>query len=382
MGSMYTSLFSGWCFTNNNPWIDKGRIIIAWNPRVFSLDIKLCTTQLIHCLVQLPNQTGRFLITFVYGFNDDFSWEQLWNDLQELAVDITEPWMVIGDFNEILSLHERIGKKVTTKISSKFLECLTSCHLEDLKFSGCFYTWNNKQRAEDKMQLDKKPFRYFWMWKEAPCYEDKIQTSWNMPVVGTPMFQVISKLKKLKQELQEKLQKDPLNDRLITQEQMAREQYLHYHKAYMMFLAQKAKAVWMVNGDENTHIFHASLKARRIQNRIMSIKTEAGIWVDSPVDIKKAFFDYYQGLLGTGIMHRKRVSRSIMKLGPVLNVALIQTLTTDFSTQEVKDVMFAIPGLKAPGPVDIAATFIKIIGIWWVQRLLQLCYHSSIRWKT
>ncbi|XP_062112055.1 uncharacterized protein LOC133823373 [Humulus lupulus] len=196
------------------------------------------------------------------------------------------------DFNEILSLQDRIGKKITTKISSKFLDCLTSCHLEDLKFSGCFYTWNNKQRAEEKvyskidralvnpqwidhfpnsevvflpegifdhspilvhvtleMQLEKKPFRYFRMWKEAPGYEGKIQTSWNLPVAGTPMFQVVSKLKRLKQvlvsinregfsdihqtefkaglllkELQEKLQKDPLNDRLITQDQLAREQ--------------------------------------------------------------------------------------------------------------------------------------------------------------
>ncbi|XP_062110994.1 uncharacterized protein LOC133822613 [Humulus lupulus] len=210
MGSIYTSLFSGWCFTNNNPWIDKGRIIIAWNPRVFSLDFR----------------------------------DQLWKDLQELAVAITDPWLVIGDFNEIISLHERIGKKVTTKLSSKFMDCLTSCHLEDLKFSGCFYTWNNKQRAEEKiyskidralvnsqwtdyfpnseavflpegifdhspilvhfaleLKMEKKPFRYFRMWKEATCYEDKVQTSWNIPVAGTAMFQVMSKLKRLKQVL-------------------------------------------------------------------------------------------------------------------------------------------------------------------------------------
>ncbi|XP_062075585.1 uncharacterized protein LOC133779669 [Humulus lupulus] len=371
MGYVYTSLFSGWCFTNNNPWIDKGRIIIAWNPRVFSLDIKLCTTQLIHCLVQVPNRTGRFLVTFVYGYNDESFREQLWNDLQDLAVGITEPWMVIGDFNEILSLQDRIGKKITTKISKVvFLP------------EGIFDHSPILVHITLEMQLEKKPFRYFRMWQEAPGYEGKIQTSWNLPVAGTPMFQVVSKLKRLKQvlvsinregfsdiqqtefkaglllkELQEQLQKDPFNDRLITQEQLAREQYLYCHKAYLMFLAQKAKVVWMVNGDENTHIFHASLKARRIQNRIMSIKTKAGVWVDSPTNIKQAFLDYYQGLLGTAMMHRKTVSRSIMKLGPVLNAAHIQDLTIDFSTQEVKDVIFAIPGLKAPGPDGYSSYF-------------------------
>ena len=29
MGKVYTSLFSGWCFTSNNAWMDKGRITMA-----------------------------------------------------------------------------------------------------------------------------------------------------------------------------------------------------------------------------------------------------------------------------------------------------------------------------------------------------------------
>ncbi|XP_062103449.1 uncharacterized protein LOC133814518 [Humulus lupulus] len=164
--------------------------------------------------------------------------------MQELALSIADPWMLIGDFNEILSHHERIGKKVTAKLSISFQECLSLCYLEDLKFSGCFYTWNNKQKAEEKIYskidrvvvnsqwidyfpkseavflpeglfdhspilvhfylefaMEKKPFRYFRMWKEAPSYAVKIHTSWNIPVVGTEMFQVVSKLKRLKQVL-------------------------------------------------------------------------------------------------------------------------------------------------------------------------------------
>ncbi|XP_062118564.1 uncharacterized protein LOC133832206 [Humulus lupulus] len=131
---------------------------------------------------------------------------------------------------------------------------------------------------------------------------------------------------------------------------MARENFLHYHKAYMMFLAQKAKVIWMANGDENTHIFHASLKARRLQNMIMSIKNEGGTWVDTLAGIKEAFLDYYQRLLGTVMIQRKQVSRSIMNLGPVLTEAHTHILTTEFSNQEVKNAMFSILGMKAPGP--------------------------------
>ncbi|XP_062118799.1 uncharacterized protein LOC133832476 [Humulus lupulus] len=245
--------------------------------------------------------------------------------MQELALSIADPWMVIGEFNEIISHHEKIGKKVTVKLSSSFQDCLSFCHLEDLKFSeavflpeGLFDHSPVLVHFYLEFAPEKKPFRYFRMWKEAPSYAAKIQTSWNIPVVGTEMFQVVSKLKRLKQvlsginregfsdiqqtkfkakfllrELQEKLQKDPLNDCIINQEQVARENFLHFHKAYMMFLAQKAKVIWLASGDENTHIFHASLKARRIQNRILSIKNECGIWVDTPDGMKAPGPDGY-----------------------------------------------------------------------------------------
>ncbi|XP_062093615.1 uncharacterized protein LOC133799633 [Humulus lupulus] len=298
MGSLYTSLFYGWCFTNNNPWIDKGRIIVAWNLNVYSLDIRLCTTKLIHCLIKVPNRAGSFLITFVYGFNDELSRDQLWKDMHELAISIAAPWMVIGDFNEILSLHEKIGKKTAEeKIYSKIDRAMVNSQWTDyfpnseaiFLPEGIFDHSPVLVHFSLEFTMEKKPFRYFRMWKEAPSYADKIQTSWNIPVVGTEMFQVVSKLKRLKQtefkanlllrELQEKLHKDPLNECLINQEQMAKENFLHYHKAYMMFLAQKAKVIWLANGDENTHIFHASLKARRLQNRIMSIRNEGGTWL-------------------------------------------------------------------------------------------------------
>ena len=29
MGEFYLRIFSGWCFTNNNPWSNKGRVVLA-----------------------------------------------------------------------------------------------------------------------------------------------------------------------------------------------------------------------------------------------------------------------------------------------------------------------------------------------------------------
>ncbi|XP_062080023.1 uncharacterized protein LOC133784764 [Humulus lupulus] len=158
-------------------------------------------------------------------------------------------------------------------------------------------------------------------------------------------------------ETQEKLHKDPLNDSFIKQEQVARDNFLHLHKAYIMFLAQKAKATWILNGDENTHIFHASLKARRLQNKILSIKNEDGIWVDTPAGIKDAFLGYYQSLLGIAMPQRRKFSQSILNLGPVIYESHIQILTAEFSIQEVKEAMFSISRMKALGPDGYSSYF-------------------------
>ncbi|XP_062079309.1 uncharacterized protein LOC133783675 [Humulus lupulus] len=203
------------------------------------------------------------------------------------------------------------------------------------------------------VEIGKQPFRYFRMWKEASSYATKVSTNWNKVVSGTEMYKLVLKLKRLKQvfreinregyhdihkaevqaklymlEIQKSLHQDPLNESLIQQEALAREEFTRLNRAYLLFLAQKAKTRWVMNGDENTAIFHASLKARRIQNRIYSIHTEQGTGVDIVDGVQRAFLDYYQNLLGTQLQ-----------------------------TQEVKEALFCIPSLKAPGPDGYSSFF-------------------------
>ena len=110
LGKLYESLFSGWCFTSNNSWLDRGRIIIAWNPVYFTVDIQKCTQQLIHCLVQFRNGKWCY-ITCVYGFNEEAKRKDLWKDIRGLAEKIYLPWLAVGDYNDILEYEERIGRR-------------------------------------------------------------------------------------------------------------------------------------------------------------------------------------------------------------------------------------------------------------------------------
>ncbi|KAF4383454.1 hypothetical protein G4B88_000154 [Cannabis sativa] len=81
---------------------------------------------------------------------------------------------------------------------------------------------------------------------------------------------------------QETLLLDPLNPVLQQEELNARVTFTQAHKNYQSFLHQKAKTSWTRDGDDNTAVFHASLKAKNNQNRILSIVDAQGTRVDDP----------------------------------------------------------------------------------------------------
>ncbi|KAM6547368.1 hypothetical protein CsatB_019044 [Cannabis sativa] len=160
----------------------------------------------------------------------------------------------MGDFNDILAKEERIGNRVKYRPSQDFIDCVSNCLLEDVKSCGNFYTWSNKQQGDDRIfsKIDramanqswmdmfpnadvnfmneelmdhtpavmsfydmapsgKKPFRYFKMWNTHPDFNTAVAASWNQQTTGHKLFQVVSKLKRLKGVLRE-LNKQAFSD--------------------------------------------------------------------------------------------------------------------------------------------------------------------------
>ena len=112
MGELYRTVFEGWCFTCNNAWNKSGRIVVAWNPHVFHVDIRMCTSQLIHMRVETVDSI-QFYITIVYAFNKEEGRRLLWKDLE--TINEADPCVLLGDFNDILHADDRIGHKANVK---------------------------------------------------------------------------------------------------------------------------------------------------------------------------------------------------------------------------------------------------------------------------
>ncbi|XP_074291219.1 uncharacterized protein LOC141617994 [Silene latifolia] len=159
-----------------------------------------------------------------------------------------------GDFNCVLTGTERLGGPVSNAEADPFQACLNTCGLTDLKATGAYYTWNNKQPPEtrvysrlDRMLLNqewihsfpnlfanflpegmfdhtpclvsesptlgirKRSFKVFNIWSTTPGFLECVNTNWRNSVYGTKMYKVVRKLKLLKPVLR-KINRDHFSD--------------------------------------------------------------------------------------------------------------------------------------------------------------------------
>jgi hypothetical protein len=81
--------------------------------------------------------------------------------IQELNQNNTLPWLIIGDFNEILFSHEKEGGNVRPQgFMDAFRDTLMECGLEVLGLSGDIFSWKRDRIRE---RLDRGVATGSWM---------------------------------------------------------------------------------------------------------------------------------------------------------------------------------------------------------------------------
>ncbi|XP_059654738.1 uncharacterized protein LOC132301506 [Cornus florida] len=252
---VHRPLAKSWSLHHNYQHSPLGRIWIQRNHN--SIDIKVLqeTRQMIHCSATLLRCRTSFFISFVYGANAADERRTLWSDITRLSTNLSSsPWILAGDFNIIKSSHENFGgSSRTTQAQAmvEFCECLHEANLEDLRFTGIFFTWSNKSldvanisRKLDRVLINgswnasfslshcnflpfgisdhgpmiitlgtpsprkKVPFRFFNCWSSHDSFIPIVKSIWDNPIRGFTMFQVTSKLKCLKGPLKQQLAKE------------------------------------------------------------------------------------------------------------------------------------------------------------------------------
>ncbi|XP_077234693.1 uncharacterized protein LOC143876899 [Tasmannia lanceolata] len=147
----------GWQVHGNYSSVVKERIWILWDPRFVNVNILEESSQFSHSEVRLIQTSQSFNLTAIYAHNYYISRRALWADLESIEPQVNLPWLLIGDFNVVRYVNERIGNtNHYLNETEEFNECIPNCALSDLRSNSHQWTWHNRSTSNRKLaKLDR-----------------------------------------------------------------------------------------------------------------------------------------------------------------------------------------------------------------------------------
>ena len=113
------------------------------------VDIQNYSQRHINGIIQNQNFATLWKFTGFYGHPDVNKRQEAWSLLQFLARLTPEPWLCIGDFNEVLTQLEKWGgRERPVKQMQDFQVTLEKCELSDMGFTGPKFTWSNSRENQ------------------------------------------------------------------------------------------------------------------------------------------------------------------------------------------------------------------------------------------
>ncbi|XLU74936.1 hypothetical protein S245_033989 [Arachis hypogaea] len=102
--------------------------------------------------------------------------QELWHRLTGLAKNIVLPWMVVGDFNEILHHGEVKGGTFNEMRADVFIDTLYRCGLVDIGASSKEFTWYRRivGNRDIAKKLDRALFNQDWCHFFLEAYTDML----------------------------------------------------------------------------------------------------------------------------------------------------------------------------------------------------------------
>ncbi|KAG6666594.1 hypothetical protein CIPAW_01G042200 [Carya illinoinensis] len=130
----------------------SGGLALLWRNDV-SLDIKNYSKSHIHASIQdSSTDCEPWYFTGVYGQPEASRRHETWSLLRSIKVPSDQGWLLMGDFNEVLSINEKTGGRARTdRQMQEFHEVLDDCGLLDLGYIGNPFTWCNKRVPEQSI---------------------------------------------------------------------------------------------------------------------------------------------------------------------------------------------------------------------------------------
>ncbi|KAA3478521.1 reverse transcriptase [Gossypium australe] len=110
--------------------------------------------------IQGTNLNDGFFLVVVYGSPDRNRRKLLWENLTNALPQASLPWLILGDFNAILSPQDKKSDRSIGKRCKLYGTFVDNCNLQDLGYIGPSYTW---QRGNTFERLDRALANDAWI---------------------------------------------------------------------------------------------------------------------------------------------------------------------------------------------------------------------------
>lgn len=421
----------GWygCFTVD-PLGRGGGLAILWKEEV-NVSVMSFSQNHIDSQIQLEGSNLAWRFTGYYGMPERSRRTESWNLIIDLASRSDLPWLLMGDFNDILHQEEKRGTHLHPEsLIRGFRRAVESSGLSDFPFQGYQYTWERGRGTANWVEekLDRILVTAAWLEKfeRARAWSESVPTSDHLPLLLLPIptartervkrfrFENIwvkeDKCRELVWTAWERSRGEDITVRLgscssliwewgkgLTKDfskrlessrkkmealknRTDRNSVLAFGEAQRLYLnilnqqsdywKQRAKVMWYREGDSNTKFFHNVVKGRRKTNRIDKLEDENSVWRHKGPEMDALICDYFQKLFTSEVGDMEGVLGCLSsKVTNSQNIALIRRVSFD----EVKQAVFSMHRDKSPGPDGLNPGFYQAYWDILGNDLVHLC---------
>lgn len=342
----------------------SGGLAFMWTEGT-EVDITSYSRNYVDSIVRLEGGSLSWRFTGFYGFPERNKRKESWQLLKHLSTVNSLPWVVMGDFNDILHEKEKRGRLPHPSwLIRGFKETVETCGLRDFPFDGHQFTWEKSRGTPNWVEekLDRILVSDGWLdvFGEAKATSLEASQSDHIPIILWPVPSIFTRPgKKFKFEnlwlreeqcrevvlfswrnsiglnildrinhcgeavgkwgndyarkFQSRIKDSKLRMGLFRNRHdphglrgfiEAQKEYLYLLEQQNSYWKQRAKEFWLQGGDTNSRFFHNSVNHRRRNNRIVKLRGPEGDWVTDKSELGNMMVSYFQKLFTStpGIM--------------------------------------------------------------------------------
>ena len=122
-----------------------GGLWVLWNFAQVKISELASTEEEVHVVVTSTAKPP-WLLSTIYASPQFAERHLFWENLEYVASFHSVPWVIAGDFNEVLMGDDKFGgSSINIDRALRFQECMDICRMINIGFSGPRFTWSNRR---------------------------------------------------------------------------------------------------------------------------------------------------------------------------------------------------------------------------------------------